>query len=194
GLPQAIALSMRRANGSPIIGQGSFDQTLRPLYDFNTGMGNVSDAYSFGTHSAEVEVDRETGQVDIRRMAVSHDCGFAINPLLIEGQVEGASLMGSGYALTEELRRQDGATLNPSFLEYKVPTALDGFEMGGATVESIDPGGPYGAKEAGEGLMIAAAPAVTNAIFNAVGIRMMETPVTPEKVLRALEESARATG
>lgn len=185
-LRQALALAMARANGAPVAGRGSFDQ--RPtLPDFGTGMGNISFAYVFGSQVADVEVDPETGQVDVRKMAVVHDCGFAINPLSVEGQIDGSSIMGAGYALTEELDRRDGTTMNPSLLEYRMPTALEACQVIGGLVESLDPGGPYGAKEAGEGLMVGAAPAIANAVHDAIGVRIKDLPITPEKVLKALE-------
>ncbi|MDP2936960.1 MAG: xanthine dehydrogenase family protein molybdopterin-binding subunit [Dehalococcoidia bacterium] len=185
-LSQAISLAMVQASGAPVIGRGSFNQNAM-LPDFGTGMGNMSFAYVFGTQVADVEVDHETGQVYIHKLAVFHDCGFAINPLSVEGQIDGSSIMGAGYALSEELQRRDGTTLNPSLLEYKMPTALDTCEVIGGLVETIDPGGPYGAKEAGEGLMVGSAPAIANAVYQATGVRIKDLPITPEKVLKALE-------
>ncbi|HLB12800.1 MAG TPA: xanthine dehydrogenase family protein molybdopterin-binding subunit [Dehalococcoidia bacterium] len=189
GLSEAIALAMTRANGAPVIGRGSFDQTPT-LPDFRTGVGNLSFAYVFGAQIAQVAVDRETGKVDAEKMAVFHDCGFAINPLSVQGQIDGSSIMGAGYALAEELERRDGTTMNPSLLDYRMPTSLDACEVLGGLVESMDPGGPYGAKEAGEGLMVGAAPAIANAVYDAIGVRINELPITPEKVLRAIEGRA----
>jgi 4-hydroxybenzoyl-CoA reductase alpha subunit len=147
-----------------------------------------SPSYSFSTHIAEVTVDVETGIVRVDKIWSAHDCGRALNPLIVEGQIEGSVYMGFGEALFEEhVFFKNGLHKNPSILEYKIPTILDTPEIESIIVESIDPEGPFGAKEAGEGPLHAAIPAIANAIYHAIGVRMDTTPFTPEKILKALE-------
>lgn len=152
------------------------------------GKGIVSPAYSFVAVVAEVEVDNETGQVRVDRLTVAHDCGQPINPMSVEGQVEGSLHMGVGYALTEQVLWDNGQMLNPSFMDYRVPTALDMPDVKLIEVLTDEPEGPFGAKESGEGCVAPVAPAIANAIYNAVGVRVKDLPITPEKILRALRE------
>ena len=147
-----------------------------------------SPAYSYSAQVAEVTVDPETGQVTVDRITVAHDCGRALNPMTVEGQVEGSVWMGLGQAVQEEMIWRDGRLLNPSLLEYKVASTLESPEIDTILVESVDPEGPLGAKEAGEGSLAAAIPAVANAIYDAVGVRITSTPITPEKILKVLRE------
>lgn len=147
-----------------------------------------SPAYSYSAQVAEVSVDPETSQVTVERITVAHDCGRAINPMTVEGQVEGSVWMGLGQALQEEMIWNQGRLMNPSLLEYKVASTLESPEIDPILVESVDPEGPLGAKEAGEGSLAAAIPAVANAIYDAVGVRINTTPITPEKILKALRE------
>ncbi|HMW32237.1 MAG TPA: xanthine dehydrogenase family protein molybdopterin-binding subunit [bacterium] len=148
-----------------------------------------SPSYTFSTHIAEVSVDVETGAVTVEKIWSAHDCGRALNPVIVEGQIEGSVYMGVGEALFEEhIFHKNGLHRNPSILEYKVPTILDTPEIESIIVESIDPEGPFGAKEAGEGPLHAAIPAIANAIYNAIGVRLDTTPFTPDKILKALEE------
>lgn len=147
-----------------------------------------SPSYSFSTHIAEVTVDTETGVVRVDKIWSAHDCGRALNPLIVEGQIEGSVYMGVGEALFEEhIFFKNGLHRNPSILEYKIPTILDTPEIEAIIVESVDPEGPFGAKEAGEGPLHAAIPAIANAIYHAIGVRLDTTPFTPEKILKALE-------
>ena len=118
----------------------------------------------------------------------AHDCGRAINPMLVEGQLEGSVVGGMGQALYEEVIMEKGQVMNPSFLDYGFPTAMEMPEIEAIEVETDDPLGPFGAKEAGEGTQISPAPAVVNAVYDAIGVHFTELPVTPEKVLKALEE------
>ena len=140
------------------------------------------------TQAAEVEVDIHTGKVKVLKMAASHDCGKAINPMLVEGQLEGSVVGGMGQALYEEVITEKGQILNPSFLDYGIPTAMEIPTISSVEVETNDPEGPYGAKESGEGTQLAPAPAIINAIYDAIGVRFKRLPVTPEKVLEALRE------
>jgi xanthine dehydrogenase molybdenum-binding subunit len=150
--------------------------------------GNLSMAYAYGTHGVEVEVDKETGQVKILRYIAAHDVGRSINPMLLEGQVYGGAAMGIGYALTERLILQNGKVMNPNFLDYKMLTAKDVPNIEPIVVETDDPFGPFGAKGVGEPGLVPTAPAIANAIYDAVGVRIKDLPITPEKVLAALKE------
>ena len=137
-----------------------------------------------------MKVDTETGKVDLVHITTAHECGKVINPIGLEGQVEGASVMAAGWALTEDLQTRNGKVLNDNFRDYKLLLAEDVPQMTLIEVETYEPEGPYGAKEAGEGLTIPTGGAIANAIYNAVGVRIKEMPITPEKVLRALEQKA----
>jgi xanthine dehydrogenase molybdenum-binding subunit len=150
--------------------------------------GNLSVTYSYGTHGVEVEVDEETGQVKILKYVAAHDAGKAINPMLLEGQVYGGATMGIGYALTERLILENGKVMNPNFLDYKMLTAKDVPHIEPIVIETNDPFGPFGAKGIGEPGLVPTAPAIANAIYDAVGVRIRELPITPEKVLAALKE------
>jgi len=151
-----------------------------------TQYGNISIAYPFGTQVAEVEVDRETGKVEILGIWAAHDLGRAINPLTAEGQIEGGVVQGVGFALTEQYVWKDGRMLNPNFHDYRLPTFMDAPPMSVIFIEALDPAGPYGAKGLAEPALIPTAPAITNAIYDAIGVRIKDLPVTPEKILRAL--------
>ena len=157
--------------------------------DYKGAGAGPSPSYTFSTHIAEITLDMETGAVTVDKIWSAHDCGRALNPLIVEGQIEGSVYMGVGEALFEEhIFHKNGLHRNPSILEYKIPTILDTPEIESIIVETIDPEGPFGAKEAGEGPLHAAIPAIANAIYNAIGIRMDATPFTPEKILKALDE------
>jgi CO/xanthine dehydrogenase Mo-binding subunit len=150
-----------------------------------------SPAYSYSAQVAEVSVDVETGQVTVDRIIAAHDCGKAINPINVEGQVEGSVWMGLGQALQEEMVWENGRLMNPGLLEYRSASTLESPEIEPILVESNDPEGPFGAKEAGEGSLAATIPAVANAIYDAVGVWITSLPITPEKVLKALEAKNR---
>jgi len=132
---------------------------------------------------AEVEVDPETGVVQVKKMYTAHDCGTVINPMAVEGQLEGSIHMGLGYALSEELVMENGKTLSNTFLDYKLPTAMDMPPGESVCIETYEPEGPMGAKEAGEGLASPTAPAIAEAVYNATGYRCKDLPITPEKIL-----------
>ena len=169
-----------------VIGNGWYDPPTK-LVDKDTYKGNISAAYGFGAQAAEVEVDIETGKVRVLKIVAAHDVGRAINPMYVEGQIEGGIQMGIGYALTEELQVREGRVLNPTFLDYRVPTALDMPNMETVIIETADPEGPYGAKGVGEMGGTPTAPAIANAVYDAIGIRMHQVPMTGERVLRALK-------
>jgi CO/xanthine dehydrogenase Mo-binding subunit len=139
-----------------------------------------------------VAVDKKTGQVRVFRIDGAHDCGQAINPMHAEGQLEGSAYQGLGQALYEELKLNRGQVMNPTFLEYKIPTAMDMPALSTALVQEPDPGGPYGAKGMSEGAIIAVSPAIANAIYHAVGVRLKSLPITPEKVLEGLKGKGRS--
>jgi 4-hydroxybenzoyl-CoA reductase subunit alpha len=145
-----------------------------------------SPAYSYAAQVADVTVDEETGVVTVNKIWASHDCGRALNPVSVEGQVIGSVWMGLGQALEEEMVWKDGLLMNPGLLEYRSPSAVESPEVECIIVESVDPEGPFGAKECSEGSLAATIPAISNAIYDAVGVRMREVPFTPERVLAAL--------
>jgi 4-hydroxybenzoyl-CoA reductase alpha subunit len=164
--------------------------------DYRGGTIGASPAYSFTAHVAEVECDVETGRVEVKKIWVAHDCGRALNPVAVEGQMEGSAYMGFAEALMEEqvfkpAAPGHGAGLHhgPSLLDYRIPTSLDTPELESIIVESVDPEGPYGAKEAGEGPLHPSIPAIANAIYDAVGIRCDRLPFSPPAVLRLLRAS-----
>ncbi len=157
--------------------------------DYRGGTIGASPAYSFTAHVAEVEVDPETGRVDVKTIWVAHDCGKAICPTIVEGQMEGSAYMGAAEALLEEhVIGADGLHKGPNLLDYRIPTSLDVPDLVALLVESNDPEGPRGAKEAGEGPLHPSIPAIANAIFDAVGVRVDRLPFTPARVLAALRE------
>jgi 4-hydroxybenzoyl-CoA reductase subunit alpha len=145
-----------------------------------------SPAYSYSAQVAEVSVDEETGEVIVHKVWAAHDCGRALNPVAVEGQIIGSVWMGMGQALTEEMVWKDGMLMNPGLLEYRSPSSIESPDIEPIIVESVDPEGPFGAKECSEGSLAATIPAIANAIHNAVGIRLHESPFTPERVLAAL--------
>jgi CO/xanthine dehydrogenase Mo-binding subunit len=150
--------------------------------------GNLSVTYAYGTHGVEVEVDRETGQVKVLKYIAAHDVGKAINPMLLEGQIYGGGLMGLGYALSERMIFRDGRLMNANFLDYKMLTAKDVPPVEAVIVETDEKDGPFGAKGIGEPGLVPTAPAIANAIYDAVGVRIKDLPITPEKILKALKE------
>jgi 4-hydroxybenzoyl-CoA reductase subunit alpha len=195
---EAVVLCQQYLGGRPVIGEGFYNPEEEGKLDIQAlcerGEGNYSPTYSFGAQVAEVEVDRQSGEVRVQKMTVAHDCGKAINPMAVEGQLEGSVAMGLGYSLTEEVKSEDGLMMNPSFLDYKVPLSLDVPPIEIIQVDSHDPVGPFGAKESGEGTASPTAPAIINAIHHATGVWLKELPVTPEKLLKAMEESSKDSG
>jgi len=151
-----------------------------------------SAAFSYGAQVAEVSVDEETGMIRVEKVWVAHDCGFAINPLAVEGQVQGSVWMGMGQALCEETQYHEGRALRANLLDYRVPTIVESPPIEVHIVESRDPGGPFGAKEAGEGSLAGFLAALTNAVHDAVGLRLSELPASPDRVLEALQAKRRS--
>jgi 4-hydroxybenzoyl-CoA reductase subunit alpha len=170
-----------------LTGTGSYAPPVEARGGRHKGGGvGPSPAYSYSAQVAEVSVDEETGQISVHKIWAAHDCGRALNPVAVEGQVIGSVWMGLGQALQEEMVWKDGLLMNPGMLEYRSPSSEESPEIDCVIVESIDPEGPFGAKEAGEGSLAATIPAISNAIYDAVGIRLRESPFTPERVLSAL--------
>ncbi|MEJ7727746.1 MAG: molybdopterin cofactor-binding domain-containing protein [Polyangiaceae bacterium] len=161
--------------------------------DYRGGTIGASPAYSFTAHVAEVEVDVETGHVEVKTIWVAHDCGKALVPGIVEGQMEGSAYMGAAEALLEEhVIDEQGLHMGPNLLDYKIPTSLDVPELVALLVESDDPEGPRGAKEAGEGPLHPSIPAIANAIYDAVGVRIDRLPFSPSRVLAALRQKRAA--
>jgi 4-hydroxybenzoyl-CoA reductase subunit alpha len=148
--------------------------------------------YSYSAQVVEVSVDEDTGVVTVVKVWVAHDCGKALNRLAVEGQVQGSVWMGMGQAMSEEAAYHDGLMLTANMLDYRVPTIQDSPPIDVGIVESNDPHGPFGAKEAGEGSLAAFLPALTNAVADAIGLRFNDLPVTPDRVFAALEKRRRS--
>jgi CO/xanthine dehydrogenase Mo-binding subunit len=182
-----VADRARGVNGQPPLGSASFNPATVAL-DPETGQGVPFATYVYATQIAEVDVDDETGEVEVLRIVASHDCGTPINPMLVEGQVEGGISMGVGFALQEEmLFDAQGRLINPNLTNYIMPTSLDMPKVEVDIVDSYDPTGPFGAKGVGEPTCVATAAAIMNAIHDAVGVRITSLPATAEKVHSALK-------
>ena len=176
-----------------LIGTGSYAPPAAARGGKHKGGGvGPSPAYSYSAQVAEVSVDEDTGEVMVHKVWAAHDCGRALNPVSVEGQIIGSVWMGMGQALTEEMVWKDGLLMNPGLLEYRSPSAVESPEVEPIIVESIDPEGPFGAKECSEGSLAATIPAIANAIYDAVGVRLHESPFTPERVLAALRAKKNA--
>jgi CO/xanthine dehydrogenase Mo-binding subunit len=186
-MPEALKAYQYADLPMPIVGRGSWMAPASEPTTLFKENGNFSPNYSFMTQAAEVEVDLETGKVKLLKMVTAHDCGQPINPMLVEGQLEGSVVGGMGQALYEDVIVEKGRVMNPSFLDYGFPTFLEMPEIEAIEVETDDPIGPFGAKEAGEGTQLSPAPAIVNAVYDAIGVDFMKLPLTPEKVLAALQ-------
>jgi 4-hydroxybenzoyl-CoA reductase alpha subunit len=189
-LSSAEAFRLAEGRHGPLTASGGY-RTQPRGGDYRGGTIGASPAYSCTAHVADVEVDAQTGEIKVHKIWVAHDCGRAINPVLVEGQIEGSTYMGWGEVTLEEMKYGDntvrqGMLVGPSLLDYRIPTTLDTPAIEAFIVEKPDPNGPYGAKEAGEGPLHSTIPAVANAIYDAVGIRLFELPFTPARVLEAL--------
>jgi len=149
--------------------------------------------YSYSAQVVEVSVDEDTGVVTVDKVWVAHDCGKALNRLTVEGQVQGSVWMGLGQAMSEETAYHEGLLITGNMLDYRVPTIQDSPPIEVGIVESNDPHGPFGAKEAGEGSLAAFLPALTNAIADATGVRLNDLPATPDRVFAAMEKRRRAS-
>jgi 4-hydroxybenzoyl-CoA reductase subunit alpha len=176
---EVVKDAIRGKEGNTIIGRGHYTPH---------GKGMVSPAYSFGVQAVEVEVDTETGQVKLIEVTTAHESGTVVNPIGLEGQLEGAFHMAAGYAMMEDMQMKDGKLLANNFRDYKILLAPDMPKTNILEIDTYEQEGPFGAKEAGEGLTNPTAGAIGNAVYNAVGVRITSLPITPEKVLKALEE------
>jgi 4-hydroxybenzoyl-CoA reductase subunit alpha len=176
-----------------LTGTGSYAPPLEARGGKHKGAGvGPSPAYSYSAQVAEVSVDEETGEVTVHKVWAAHDCGRALNPISVEGQIIGSVWMGMGQALTEEMVWKDGMLMNAGLLEYRSPSSVESPEVEAIIVESVDPEGPFGAKECSEGSLAATIPAIANAIYDAVAVRLHESPFTPERVLAALRAKKNA--
>jgi len=183
-LAELARLHIWRHGGEGILVTGSWDATT-VMHDDQV-FGNIAPAYSFAAQAVEVEVDIETGRVTLLDSFVSDDCGKALNPLAVHGQSNGAAAQAIGWALYEQLQLEDGRLVNGNFADYNMPTSDALPTLRSGIVESIDPNGPHGAKGASETAILPGAPAIANAVYDAVGVRITDLPITPQKVLAAL--------
>ncbi|MEO1199485.1 MAG: molybdopterin cofactor-binding domain-containing protein [Pseudomonadota bacterium] len=179
------AVKICKARGVVPVGSGSFTAHGTGL-DPVDGSGSPWQAYVFGCQVAEVEVDTLTGEVQVLGIWAAHDVGRAINPRGVEGQIEGGVVQGLGQALMEDYKTEDGHTTTHGFAKYILPTSLDIPEINSIIVEDPDPKSPLGAKGIGEPALVPTAPAIMNAIYDAIGVRVTSLPATPEKVLEGL--------
>ena len=163
-----------------------FRAPFTDVIDPETGQGRVHPDYAFGAQAVEVAVDTETGEITVLKSVGAHDVGQAINPAAVEGQIEGGTSQGHGYALSEELQYREGKLVTPSFSEYLIPTAMDMPRVQSIILESRSGVGPFGAKGIGEPSLTPVAPAIANAVADAIGVRIPDLPITPEKVVKAL--------
>ena len=184
------AARLAEAAHGTLVAAGSYTPPKRAARFKGAGVGPTP-AYSYSACVVELAVDPETGDIRIDHIWIAHDGGTAINPLLVEGQVEGSVYMGLGEALMEEQVFRHGLHKIPSMLEYKSPTTLETPEITTILVQTHDPEGPFGAKEAGQGPLLPVIPAVANAVYDAVGVRIDEVPITPDKILKALDLRAK---
>jgi len=192
-LPIREAFHLAEARFDTLGATGSYN-TPKLGGDYRGGTIGASPAYSFTAHVVEVTVDVETGRITADKVWCAHDCGRALNPVTVAGQIEGSCYMGIAEALLENHDVNRFALhAGPSLLDYRIPTSIDTPEIEAFIVESTDPEGPYGAKEAGEGPLHSSIPALANAVYDAIGVRMRHLPFTPGKVLRALRDSAATT-
>ncbi|HAF15987.1 MAG TPA: aldehyde oxidase [Blastocatellia bacterium] len=193
GVSFAEAVVLAESKFGTIGTVGSYSPPRSPGKYKGAGVG-PSPAYSYSAAIAEVDVDPDTGIVVVERIWIAHDIGKSINPMLVMGQVEGSVYMGLGEILMEEMAYRANRNVVhkfPSMLEYKSPTTMEMCDVKTYLIEDPDPNGPYGAKEVGQGPLLPVPPAVANAVYDAVGVRIDEVPITPEKVLKALKEKAK---
>jgi 4-hydroxybenzoyl-CoA reductase subunit alpha len=179
---EVVKSALRGKEGQRIVGRGFYTPHRK---------GMISPAYSYGVQGLEIEVDPETGKIKLVNCVTAHDCGQPINPLGLHGQLEGAIAMAAGYGFLEDMPTEEGKILNPNLVDYKLIRAPEMPETEVIEIDTYEPEGPFGAKEAGEGLTNPTAAALGNALLDACGIACKELPVTPEKVLTALREKAK---
>ena len=190
-VPYMDALQEALAGNGALIAKGIYHDAPAMGGTHKGAAAGLSPSYSFQAYVTEVNVDTETGFIRPVKVWAAHDCGKALNPLAVEMQIEGCLHMGMGQALTESFAYNKLSIKNPSLLDYKIPSAIEMPEVEVIIVESNDPEGPFGAKEAGEGPLLPILPSIANAVTDAVGIRLYELPMSPDRVLTALERKAR---
>jgi CO/xanthine dehydrogenase Mo-binding subunit len=191
-LPLAELAKLCAADGIHRSNLSIFKAPFSDGIDPETGQGRVYPDFTFGAHAAEVAVDTETGEVTVLKSVGAHDIGQAINSAAVAGQIEGSALMGQGFALCEDMRIGEGGHETPSFSEYLIPTAEDVPEITAIILESRSGLGPFGAKGIGEPSLTPVAPSIANAVADAIGVRIHDLPITPEKVVKALMSRAAA--
>jgi len=194
GLPLADVASEATRDGKPIVVTGNYS-TIRESHGGKKYLGAAiggTMGFSYSAQVVEVSVDEDTGRITVDRVWVAHDCGKALNRLTVEGQVQGSVWMGMGQAMSEESAYHDGLMLTSNMLDYRIPTIVDSPDIEVGIIESHDPHGPFGAKEAGEGSLAAFLPALANAIDDAIGIRFENLPMTPDRVFGAIEKQRRS--
>lgn len=184
-IPLLDLVSLAQQAKISLVGKASFTANTTML-DEDTGQGAPYWPYAFATHIVEVEVDTATGKVEVLTVCAAHDVGKAIHRSGVEGQIAGGMAQGLGFALMEEVILEHGHMKNTSLADYLIPTALDVPEVKIGIVEAEEPSGPFGAKGVGEPALLPIAPAILNAIYDAVGVRITSLPATPEKILLAL--------
>jgi CO/xanthine dehydrogenase Mo-binding subunit len=175
------------SDGLPLYNVALYKAPFRNLTQYERIEGQVFPDFTFGTHAAEVAVDDETGEVQVLKLIACFDVGRAINPASVEGQLEGGAIYGLGYGLTEEVILEKGQTITPSFSEYLIPTSMDVPDVQTIVLESGDGVGPFGARGVGEPSVCSVAPAIANAVSEALGVRIYDLPLTPEKIVKAMK-------
>lgn len=195
GIPfdEVVAQAMIDRGATTVKGTFTAPREYQGTVKFRGSAVGPSMAHTYATCAAEVTVDDITGSVIVDKIWVAMDCGYAINPLSVEGQIEGAISMGVGQAMSEEAEFQSGLPLHSSFLDYRMPTIMDSPEIEIKIIESMDPNGPFGAKEASEGPSGSIAPAIANAVYQAVRKRINELPLTPDRVFAAEDRKEKST-
>lgn len=189
GSPQALSMGelVRECEGRGV--DPACLSTFRPPrgeFDPRTGQGQTFPDYTYGAHAADVEIDLETGHIEVLRYVACHDVGRAINPQRVEGQIQGGAVQGLGYALTEKVVLEEGNNLSSLFADYLIPTAKDVPDVEAIVLEIAEGKGPFGARGIGEAPVGPTAAAIASAVYDAVGVRLEQLPMTPERVLRAL--------
>ena len=192
-VPFVQAIQLAEARFGALVAAGSYAPPEGIHGEYKGAGVGPSPAYSYSTCVAQVAVDEETGEVHVEKLWLAHDVGQSINPLLVAGQVEGGAYMGYGEAVMEQQVFRKGRHKLPSLLDYKLPTTLDTPEIETILVEIPDLEGPFGGKEAGQGPLNPVIPAIANAVYDAIGVRIDETPITPDRVLKALKAMAGAS-
>ncbi|MGD2148525.1 MAG: xanthine dehydrogenase family protein molybdopterin-binding subunit, partial [Anaerolineae bacterium] len=187
-VPLATVAKMCAADGMKLQHLALFTAPFTQQLDPENLRGDLFPDFTFSAHAIELAVDTETGQITVLTSAGCHDVGRAINPVAVEGQIQGGSAQGIGWALMEEVQVREGVLQTPSLSEYLIPTAKDLPSTQAIILESGTGVGPFGAKGIGEPALTPAAPAVANAVADAIGVRIHALPITPEKVLQALEQ------